>query len=200
MSELLCVFFRAPELGRCKTRLIAELGAQGALDAHVELLESQLLRGSAAKISMRLWTTALTPYVTALESRFGCDSSVQTGADLGQRMDAALATEFARGAEKVCLIGSDCPAIDGAYLEAGFAALNEVDVVVGPTEDGGYGLIGMKESCSEIFAGIPWGTAQVTEATIARLEAQSLSFRLLPLTWDVDTPEDWRRYEAMRTG
>jgi hypothetical protein len=75
-------------------------------------------------------------------------------------------------------------------------ALQQYELVFGPVEDGGYGLLGVRESLPEIFSDIDWGTDRVLSQSCDKLNREGCGFRLLPLIWDVDRPEDLPRYEA----
>jgi rSAM/selenodomain-associated transferase 1 len=118
---------------------------------------------------------------------------LQPDGDLGVRMAHALRNGVSR-APKTILIGTDCPPIDAAYVKQAFETLNTHDVVLGPAEDGGYGLIGVKNTVPDIFSGIDWGTDKVLAQTCRKLNAQRINYALLPLIWDVDRPEDLPRY------
>ena len=100
------------------------------------------------------------------------------------------------------LIGTDCPDIDLAYVADGFAALTRTDLVIGPVEDGGYGLIGatrqVVDKLDGIFSGIAWSSPRVLAQTLERADARQISVSLLKTIWDVDTAEDWSRYLAWK--
>ena len=92
------------------------------------------------------------------------------------------------------LIGTDCPTIDVGYVKQAFLTLSHQEVVLGPAEDGGYVLIGMKQVEERFFTQIDWGTSKVCEQTCRRFVELGLDFGLLPLAWDVDNQEDYLRY------
>jgi glycosyltransferase A (GT-A) superfamily protein (DUF2064 family) len=100
------------------------------------------------------------------------------------------------GAAKVCLVGTDCPPIDATYVDAAFDALSGRDLVLGPAEDGGYGLIAMRSIAPSLFKGISWGGPDVLAETLDAARGSDLDVALLGMIWDVDTPEDWHRYRA----
>jgi rSAM/selenodomain-associated transferase 1 len=193
----LCVFARAPDLGRVKRRLAAELGDLVALDAHIRLVEDTLTRCSGrADWTTELWIAdgeAAHPTVSEWCRRFRVSFARQEGGDLGARMHHALSRTIDQGALPV-LIGCDCPDIDAAYVSAAFAGLENASLVVGPAEDGGYGLIGLRSAVPELFNGLPWGGGDVLEETLRRAAGLGLSVRLLDRIWDVDSAADWRRY------
>jgi len=125
----------------------------------------------------------------------------QRGADLGQRMYAALQRAL-RDAEFALLIGTDCPVMTGDYLDQACRQLQTgKDLVVGPAEDGGYVLIGARHGYSELFESIPWGTAEVLQATRERAQSLGLRYAELAVLWDLDTPADlarWRTQQRQR--
>jgi hypothetical protein len=92
------------------------------------------------------------------------------------------------------LVGTDCPALTADYLAQAFALLDGgADAVVGPAEDGGYILIGLRRTDKRLFDGVAWGTASVLDETRARLAALGWSWQELETLWDVDRPEDLER-------
>lgn len=94
---------------------------------------------------------------------------------------------------KALIIGTDCPTMDAAVLQQALEALDEVDVVLQPAEDGGYTLIGMRDYWPQLFKDIAWGSSQVLTQSLERAESLGLKVRLLPLAWDLDRPEDYQR-------
>jgi uncharacterized protein len=120
----------------------------------------------------------------------------QAAGDLGVKMAAAL-REALSLANRALLIGSDCPSITPAYLRIAAQALqDEADVVLGPAQDGGYGLVGAAGQVPDIFSGISWGTSLVMNETLGRLRLSSCRWRALPTIWDVDTAADFVRLAA----
>jgi len=98
----------------------------------------------------------------------------------------------------VVLVGSDCPGIDPAYLAQAVAALGTAPVVVGPSTDGGYVLLGARAITPDIFQGIPWGTDQVYAKTRVALARAELDWVELPWLTDIDSPEDLPVWEAVK--
>ena len=196
--ELLIVFARSPRLGQVKSRLAATLGAPAALQAYRELLE-HARAGAAGCPGVDRWLclTGDDPdgEAAALAARFGLRVVEQSGADLGQRMARAL-REGLVGHSRVVLIGGDCPPIDADMLRAALRALLDHDMVFGPTEDGGYALIGTRAPCDPVFGAIDWGTATVMAQTRERLREVGLVAFELPTLWDVDEAADWARFKA----
>jgi rSAM/selenodomain-associated transferase 1 len=195
----LCIFARAPVRGRVKQRLAAELGDERALAVHIELVEGTLMRCTGrAAWRTDLWIAdgdAGDPLISDWCDRFNVTFKSQQGDDLGARMNHALTACVMEGAVPV-LIGCDCPDIDALYVERAFSALDEADVVLGPAEDGGYGLMGIRRPAPSLFDEIPWGTDRVLERTLQRAAESGLVVELLAPIRDVDTVADWRRYSA----
>ncbi len=201
-TVVLMQFAKWPELGRVKTRLEPALGKEGALRAHVALSCQVLENLSASGYPLRfLWDRALEvapqTAVTVLDRlrAIGAEQGTQRGKILGSRMVNALA-EALDSASKAIIVGSDCPSVDEAYVREAVRSLNTADVVLGPSDDGGYVLIGARRLEPDMLDGVAWGTDQALAQTQARLEAVGLTYALLPPRWDVDEPEDWQRFLA----
>ncbi len=174
------VFARVPRAGGVKTRLIPLLGEHGAARLHARLLRRALRTAHDARLgAVELWTA----------------EREQRGADLGARMHHALVRSLRR-ADRVVLIGSDCPVLRGRDLrQAARWLAGGADAVFAPAEDGGYALIALRRVSPRLFEGVQWGGAQVMAQTRARLDSLGWRWRELPEVWDVDRPEDYRRLE-----
>lgn len=192
----IAVFARAPEPGRVKTRLIPALGAAQAADLQRRLALLALETAIASGIGpVELWCApdATHPFFLNCAQRYGVALASQGAGDLGERMNDALETML-RASERALLIGSDIPGLTAQYLRDADAALKEgCDAVLGPAEDGGYVLIGLRRTSPALFEDMPWGGADVCMKTRARLEQMQLNYRELPALWDVDRPEDLPR-------
>ena len=113
----------------------------------------------------------------------------QADGDLGQRMHLALAHACSTGFG--ILVGTDCPGVDAAYLAKAVQALADgADVVLGPVEDGGYVLVGLRRPRAQLFTEMVWSTDKVFQTTCARAQQLQLQTVILPPLWDVDRPED----------
>jgi rSAM/selenodomain-associated transferase 1 len=189
------IFAKAPIPGQVKTRLIPALGAAGAARLHRRLVWQQLERLAPAGIApLQLWVTpdVSHAFIRALAGRFGLSLHSQSGIDLGERMHHA-AGWAQRYSEAVVLVGTDCPALDAAYVVSALEALAVEDAVLGPAEDGGYALLGLRRAAPELFRDIPWGGERVAAITRARMRELGWRWRELPVLWDVDRPADLTR-------
>jgi rSAM/selenodomain-associated transferase 1 len=193
------VFARAPVPGQVKTRLIPALGADGAAALHRRLTEAQLERLCADPIGpIELWTTPDTehPFFADQARRWPIERYLQLGDDLGARMQHAAAQGLTR-ADAVILVGTDCPGLDADYVGAAAERLCSDDAVLGPAEDGGYVLLGLRRAEPLLFTGIPWGTADVAALTRQRLTKLGWRWSELGALADVDRPEDLSQLAAM---
>jgi uncharacterized protein len=114
----------------------------------------------------------------------------QTGEDLGERLTAAFADLLREGRGGAVIVGSDHPTLEADRIGEALDALGGADLVLGPTPDGGYYLVAASRPVPDLFAGIPWSTPRVLEATRERAAAAGLTVALLDPWYDVDTPED----------
>ena len=190
LIQILC---KAPVLGKVKTRLIQEMGKRRALDLYLQMFERLMAELSASRFKTELWISPDKDH--AFFEPFAFARFQQAGPDLGGRMSTALRDGLNRY-ESVILVGTDLPLVNRSYIEQAVNALRDHDVIIGPAEDGGYGLVGVKGEIPDMFSDIDWGTERVLSQTCARLNRDQLDFGLLPLIWDVDRPADLRRYEA----
>lgn len=212
MSGAVCIFAKTPRLGQVKTRLAPALGEQGCLDLHRWLVEHrvQSLTETQQQGTQRyenwLYVTddVDDPYWQQLTERFPMPMQLQRGQSLGERMHSATVQALAQK-DWVILVGADCPDLDSDYIQLAIDALQEgAEVVVGPAEDGGYVLLGLKQVRAELFSGIDWGTERVLSQTLAAINASlnaNLSAhkkpdgcQLLPTLRDLDVIEDFLYY------
>ena len=194
MKRAVICFTRVPRPGQTKTRLMPVLSGHQCAALHTAFLRdlNVLYTGLYADLVI---SYAPDPDRSALEEIFPHASAFwpQQGEDLGARMHDALCRAFQQGYEAVLLTGSDLPELEAECLEKAFTALETTDVVLGPTSDGGYYLIGMKAPCRRVFEGHRYGGATVLGSTLAAIDAACLTAALAPTLDDVDTPEDLRR-------
>jgi len=191
--DRLIVFGRYPVPGQTKTRLIPVLGPAGAAELQRQLTEKtfKTAQAFASKYNVELQVCYDGGSDKQMRGwlRSGALFSMQRTGDLGVRMDAALHEAFRDGCGRVVLIGTDVPEVKALHLEEAFDALKERDVVLGPSTDGGYWLVGLKGP-APIFDNTPWGTEEVLAKTLwASRERGVSTFCLDPLK-DIDSGED----------
>ena len=202
-DNALVVMTKAPEPGRSKTRLVPPLTFEEAAALSRALLLDQmehLTEFGGAKLFIAFAPESSAPWFRVITpQRFSCFP--QAGAGLGERMRLVFENLFARGFGNVILIGSDLPPIPLQFFDSAYASLSaQRDVVLGPSEDGGYYLVGMKRLIPGIFEEISWSRADVLIRTLEKINRASLRYELLPACQDVDTPGDpmslYARHEA----
>lgn len=198
-QEEIIIFTRYPQAGLTKTRLIPELGAEGAAILQRTMTEQivhtagQLVHDRQIQISvyyaggshqqMKQW---LGPELLYHE---------QTGTDLGQKMMLAFADAWDRGLQRAVLVGSDCPAIDFQLITDALEALQDDQLVLGPAADGGYYLIGTTNDLplnrlARLFTDIAWGTSEVFQETVNRARDAEVTTSILKELNDIDHPRD----------
>ena len=194
------MFAKTPLSGHVKTRLAADIGNQAALDVYKQLLEKTLHTVVSSKLSpVELWLDSDNQDIWLQDSinRLAVPVQQQSGIDLGERMASAF--EKTLGDADFCvLIGTDCPLLDMSYLSDACAALHSgIEIVIGPAEDGGYVLIGLRNCKPELFASIDWSTSAVMQQTLQTIDDQQWQHKELPVLWDIDRLADWRRWTEL---
>lgn len=200
LSGLACVFAKPPLPGAVKTRLVPPLTAPQAAALAGAFFEDTLdmLRGVPA-LTPVVATTG--PWPAAFDSLLG-DLLVwqQGGGDLGERMERVLRRALDHAPVAVA-IGTDSPGLPAERLKEAVAALQQSDAVLGPSEDGGFYLIGLRRCTRGLLAELPWSAADTCVRTEERLQAWGLRTARLKEHFDVDRPEDLTRLEqALRAG
>jgi len=186
-KNLIIVFVRTPEIGKVKTRLAKSIGDQSALTIYKLLLKHN------AAVLHDLSFSKVVYYSEIVRENDYWDATifqkkVQKGSDLGERMQNAFETEFKEGYEKILIIGSDLFDLKPTHITTAFEALETHDITIGPSLDGGYYLLGMKELYHTLFKNKKWGTDSVLEHTLKDLKQQNI--KLLEALNDIDTFED----------
>jgi rSAM/selenodomain-associated transferase 1 len=192
-SDRLIVFLKRPRPGEVKTRLVPQLGAGPAAELYRALAELEIEATAPSGEYEREFF--YTPHGAQAELAAwlpGQSWRPQQGADLGERMAAACAEAFERGARRVAVIGSDSPWVSRALVVEALGALDAADLAVVPATDGGYGLLAIDRPRPELFTGMPWSTPSVLALTLERAGALGLAVRLLEAQPDIDTLEDLR--------
>lgn len=200
-EDTLLIFARQPEAGAVKTRLSPPLSLEQAAGLYACFLADTLALAAEVPAVLR----AIAYHPPEARENFarlapGFRLMAQSGAGLGERMHRALAAAFADSAQRVVLIGSDAPHLPSDTIAAGFAALRQgADVALGPAEDGGYYLIGLRRPQPELFEMV-MSTPQVFAQTVDCAERLGLRVELLPEGFDVDTHTDLERLRGVLAG
>ena len=199
IRRALIVMAKQPRPGATKTRLVPRLTPEQAVALYecclLDMLD--LARGvpdvqtliAVSPPESEGYFTEIAPDLAQL---------VQIGTSLGERLDSVLTQGLAMGFDQVVAIGSDVPSLPSAHLTMAFAALGEdaVDIVLGPSEDGGYHLIGWEHPHPDLVRGVVMSTPSVLVDTLKIAESANLGVRLLPSWWDLDEPADLDRLIA----
>ncbi len=189
-QEICIIFSRYPRPGFSKTRLIPHLGSVAAADLQRRMTEAvvaqakglqqvrvELAMADAEKEEMASWLGRL-PW------------QQQVGEGLGERMEYAFSQAFQRGYRRVIIVGADCPKLSTKILAQAFQELHKKEMVLGPTTDGGYYLIGLRQPKPELFVNIDWGSDQVLAQTLAISDKKGIPTALLDTLPDVDVLDD----------
>jgi uncharacterized protein len=200
LKEALILIAKAPREGEVKTRLIGALSAAEVTELYINFLRDTFalmeeVQDERETISLALcYTPAGEEEAFEIVEREGSLMLAQRGEDLGERLSNCFMDFFDLGFDSVVVIGADSPTLPADYLFEAFDGLADAyDVVIGPAEDDGYYLVGMRKFSREIFEGIPWGTGGVLSATNDRVRDAGLNLHLLPSWYDIDTPAELAR-------
>jgi len=193
-KKALIIFVRNPDPGQCKTRLAKTIGNEAALKIYDYLLKH------TADISEHVDVDKYVFYTETIEKNDLWDADIfrkklQDGTDLGSRMENAFSELFGLGYEKVMIIGSDLLDLKQQHIDRAFEQLNQHDVIIRPSKDGGYYLLGMKTIHENIFRDKAWGTETVLKDTLHNL--QNIDVALLEELNDIDTFEDVKDYPEL---
>jgi uncharacterized protein len=199
--KTVCMVLKSPRVGEVKTRLAHDVGAVRATAIYRALVEHQAAEippiwevavyfaPADAAEEMKDWLTPHLPDGTRFLPQ--CDG------DLGQRLLAAARTEFGRGSERVFLIGGDCPGLSRDYFYEADTALSDDEVAIGPAQDGGYVLLGLKAPNDVLFKDIAWSTPVALHQTLGAAHRKTLSVRLLPPLVDIDDAASLHRQSKL---
>jgi hypothetical protein len=186
-KNLLIIFTRNPELGKCKTRLAATVGDESALEIYKFLLRHTAVLTKNINTAKQVWYSEEI-WKDDIWDNTVFDKRLQNGVDLGVRMANAFQEGFESGFERIIVIGSDMYDLCQADLEKAFDVLKTKDFVIGPAEDGGYYLLGMNAFNSGVFQNKTWGTETVLQNTLNDLQNENI--QLLKVRNDVDVYDD----------
>lgn len=187
----IAIFCKHPTPGKVKTRLAASVGDRIAADIYQQLLHDTVRTAEDSGIAVSLWISPADkePWFRARYPRV--EILQQPEGDLGNRLASAASTHTRRG-ERWLFLGSDCPTLTVRDLHEAEKALDSRSIVLGPTDDGGYWLIGGDGEYPELWRGMPWSQASLFEETIRVIREQGLRPTPMRQQSDMDTLEDLR--------
>lgn len=193
-ATTLILYLKAPRQGYSKTRLAKTVGPSKAVSIYKALVSRQI---RAIPTSQKLQIDYAPANAEAELRQWLGDSHAyrsQIEGDLGSKLQHSFESTLANGASYCLCIGGDCPGLQEKHcLEAEVALQKGADLVIGPCEDGGYYLIGLKQSQPELFQEIPWSTPETLEATLKKAANLSLKVHTLETLYDVDDNASYQR-------
>lgn len=194
MTNALIIFTRNPELGKCKTRLAKSIGNEAALNIYKYLLEH------TADVAKKVDAQRFVFYSENIQVNDIWDTNyfqkqLQKGNNLGERMQNAFNMLLSKKFKKIIIVGSDLLDLNAALITKAFNKLENHDAVIGPAQDGGYYLLGMKKLMLTVFQNKDWGTETVRAHTLENLKNNSVY--LLKELNDIDTFEDMQHYKEL---
>lgn len=187
------VFAKYWQPGQVKTRLAAGIGDAQAARWYRAMLETTLqrLQGITDRQVVYFSPVAARPAFQDLATNWQLQP--QPDGDLGDRIHHFFDSQWAE-CGRVMVVGSDCPHYPVAWVREAWHRLNSVDLVVGPTRDGGYYLLGLRRPAPWLFRGIDWSTDRVLQQTLQIAASHGLSTDLLPQTYDIDDRADMQNF------
>ena len=189
--NLLIIFARYPQAGKVKKRLAATLGRRNAATLYRSFVETILANTRSRSFDRLLFYTPAEKkedFAAWLGKEIPLCS--QEGDNLGERLSSAFARVFEKEPRRAVVIGTDSPLIDRKTVLEAFRKLENRDCVVGPSEAGGYYLLGLSHFLKDIFRNIDWGTEKVLGQTVENLRKLNVRYSLLKEHFDVDTGKD----------
>ncbi len=196
MTSALIIFVRNPVLGKVKTRIAKDLGDTVALEIYKRLLSHTHSITKDLAVDRYVFYADFINH-NDLWKNEAYKKELQTGSNLGERMKNAFDLLLKKGYRRVAIIGSDCFDLTKSIFEEAMEALEKKQVVIGPSLDGGYYLLGMTIFIPQLFENKNWSTESVYYDTIRDLSNLNYSCHLLPPLSDVDNGEDCKKYEAL---
>lgn len=194
MKDAIILFTRVPITGKTKTRLMPYFKDYEAKRIHTILLKSIYKNMKETKKDVFIYINPFNK-VNLMEDMLGKNQyKEQIGKTLNQKMQNAIFDVLDLGYDRVILIGSDIIGMDKKYINNAFNILDEKDIVIGPTEDGGYSLIGMKDKIKSPFDEEKSSHRKVLDNLIERIEKENLSYFLLEALYDIDDSNDFNRF------
>lgn len=186
--DALIVFARNPILGKVKTRLAKDVGEDRALEVYINLLNHTYIQTKNLFCDKFLFLSEKTDN-NLFDKTF--NQLVQNGNGLGEKMKIAFKKLFEMGYQKILIIGTDCPGLTEEIILNAFEYLLGFDFIIGPSIDGGYYLLGMKEPNYFVFENMVWSNEQVLNRTIKKIKSKNKKFHLLKELKDIDEEKDF---------
>lgn len=202
MKAELILFAKTPVAGKVKTRLIPELGSEGAAELAGALIEHAVRRGVESwpgPLRLLVWPDAKHPCFDGIYRRYGIGAMLQSGDNLGARMLNALNDAYQRGAA-AAIMGCDIPDCPKETYRTAHAFVAQGRSVIGPSADGGYYLIAVHPPHRECFERIDWGGSEVFDTTLKRAADAGVNLIVLQRLNDIDTPSDIEALRASNPG
>ena len=204
-TNVLLIFVKFPEPGKVKTRLCRHFSPEESAElykAMVEDLYAKLVKNDGSEnYDLHVYFSPIDK-LSAFADWLGSSASLyaQEGEDLGEKLTNAMKKSFESGYEKAAAIGSDCIDLSVEDINNAFKALDrntqnsiKREVVIGPTDDGGYYLIGSSRFIPELFERIPWSTEKVYSETVDKLKSLNIKFVELMRKYDIDFIDEVKR-------
>lgn len=195
-KEKLLIFVKNEEAGKTKTRLAASVGDKKALQVYQKLLKWTFEQTRNLEVDKEVWYSRFIP-LNDIWEKGEYRKQLQAGDNLGERMSGAFKKSFRNNeSQKIVIIGSDCAELTSEIIRQAFEELDNHEFVIGPAEDGGYYLLGMRSYYPEVFEEIEWSTGSVFQRTTERIRGIGGELKVLKELNDVDTIEDWDRVKS----
>jgi uncharacterized protein len=188
-EEGLAIFAKIPSPGHVKTRLLTHLSPKDAAALYKAFILDTLTQVKPLDTLTRYlacYPSSAEPFFQSLAEEYHVGLLDQSGNDLGERMGGVVRALLEQRHERIVLMGTDSPTLPAEYVKQAFDALEKQPVVIGPSHDGGYYLLGLSAWIPEVFKAISWGTEKVLEQTVRKLRGLNLEYHLLPQWYDVD--------------
>ncbi len=189
-KRALIVFAKVPEPNQVKTRLATLITPEESAALYEAFLKDALDHYLSMDLDVRLYFGPSDEAIPAALQPAGLTVHQQKGEGLGARMAAAFAETFVAGYEQIFIIGTDHPTLPEVFIEQAFVMLDEAkSISIGPSEDGGYYLLGMNSFYPQVFKNMTYSHDKVFEQTLEKAEATDAEIYVLPPWYDVDDPE-----------
>ncbi len=188
MKDCLIVFAKEPQAGKVKTRLQGKLSQEDCAQLYKAFLQDtlELARAVPCEEKMLAYESLIEPKFLKAIAKDEFVFYKQRGTDLGQRLDNAFKFAKGRHNDKILIIGSDTPNLPVDYIKEAYVRLDKNDLVLGPSEDGGFYLIGFTQPCADLFSGVQWSADKVFEKTVSNAKNSGKKVAALKEWYDID--------------